>query len=397
MGGGLMGSSDAQGAERRALSVMQQEKAQLEMQLRMVEESVKRAKSGDAAPVGALPMDTMVDVRLVSNEESRKCELCVRTNNETLIKSVIVFCVDSGVFESESLLHCPQQMSQQTVVPINSLKDVAAELVVKVVVGARGSSSHFHVFQHTVQLPRFAMYLECDPRSDLPVPESSVSFNLPEHASRVATWIEQAFNVGGAVRTQDGCMTVAFMSLRDGFPLWIRMTPENGGRVEIQCDSIDLAADVVQDMCTSLQVSELESEANFPVAMELFQETLQNVDEYNAQRVRLTAEMADCSNQVKSLVIRAEDARIVNNFAHMKRNYAELFTLNQQLLGEYTKRSGNHQALLACLKEVNMMIQKAARLRTGRAKSRVVSACRKAIKANNVQALFFIIKHGRQP
>jgi hypothetical protein len=35
------------------------------------------------------------------------------------------------------------------------------------------------------------------------------------------------------------------------------------------------------------------------------------VDEYNVTRLRLTAEMADSSNLVKSLVIKAEDARIL--------------------------------------------------------------------------------------
>ena len=42
------------------------------------------------------------------------------------------------------------------------------------------------------------------------------------------------------------------------------------------------------------------------------------------------------------------------------------------------------------------MIQKAARLRVGVPKSRVVSACRAAIKANNIHSLFKIIKTGAE-
>jgi Bardet-Biedl syndrome 2 protein len=80
----------------------------------------------------------------------------------------------------------------------------------------------------------------------------------------------------------------------------------------------------------------------------------------------------------------------------MRRYYSELFTLNNQLLGEYTKRSTNHQALLDALKEVNNIIQLAARLRFGNAKSTVVSACRKAIKNNNIHALFYIVKTGKE-
>lgn len=38
--------------------------------------------------------------------------------------------------------------------------------------------------------------------------------------------------------------------------------------------------------------------------------------------------------------------------------------------------------------QVNQMIQRAAKLRVGQAKTRVVNSCRAAIKANNLQALF---------
>jgi len=46
------------------------------------------------------------------------------------------------------------------------------------------------------------------------------------------------------------------------------------------------------------------------------------------------------------------------------------------------------------LKEVNHMIQKAAKLRVGPSKPQIVAACRAAIKANNIQTLFKVIKTG---
>ena len=46
------------------------------------------------------------------------------------------------------------------------------------------------------------------------------------------------------------------------------------------------------------------------------------VDEFNATRLKLTAEMADTSNVVKTRVIKAEDARILNEMKLMKRMYA---------------------------------------------------------------------------
>jgi Bardet-Biedl syndrome 2 protein len=61
-----------------------------------------------------------------------------------------------------------------------------------------------------------------------------------------------------------------------------------------------------------LQIEELESVAYFPSELKRFEEALTKVNDLNAVRVKLTAEMADSSNFVKALVIKAEDARILS-------------------------------------------------------------------------------------
>merc|ERR1719162_2963204 len=119
------------------------------------------------------------------------------------------------------------------------------------------------------------------------------------------------------------------------------------------------AGEVLQDLCTFLQISELESVAEFPAEMEAFRAVLLRVDDYNAARIKMSAEMADSSNLAKTLVIKAEDARILEDIKSMRRAYAELYNQNAGLLGEYNKRANNHEQLLAALKEVNQMIQKA--------------------------------------
>jgi hypothetical protein len=65
----------------------------------------------------------------------------------------------------------------------------------------------------------------------------------------------------------------------------------------------------------------------------------------------------DSSNLVKTYVIKAEDARILGDMKSMRRMYTELFTLNNQLIGEFEIRSKNHQALLDALKQVNHMVR----------------------------------------
>ena len=47
----------------------------------------------------------------------------------------------------------------------------------------------------------------------------------------------------------------------------------------------------------------------------------------------------------------------------MKKGYMELYDLNRDLINGYKIRSNNHQELLNCLKQVNVMIQRAGKLR----------------------------------
>lgn len=59
---------------------------------------------------------------------------------------------------------------------------------------------------------------------------------------------------------------------------------------------------------------------------------------------------------------------MLGNMTLMRRTYTDLYHQNQELLGEYQKRSLNHEQLLEALKVVNSMIQKAAKLRNGKFK-----------------------------
>lgn len=96
-------------------------------------------------------------------------------------------------------------------------------------------------------------------------------------------------------------------------------------------------------------------------------------------------------------MIRAEDARLMPDMDTMRRSYTDLNSLNAQLISGYNIRAQNHENLLRSLKEVNQMIQKAANLRFGKYKSRVITDCRAAVKVNNMDSLFRIVKQGYDP
>ena len=274
-------------------------------------------------------------------------------------------------------------------------------------------------------------------------------FYLNERVDRVHQWAMQAFlGLGdgktGALRGGTKKLELDLLSLRTGDICQIDMVQEStGNKVTVYCNSMEVVGDVVQDLCRSLSMSLLESTANFPRDFHNFQEILEKVEKHKQLRGRMTADMADMSHSIKSLVIRAEDSRVLCDwnvslfffpflvrvcgvgqqvlfhccfivvdfllffiflifspaFSHlflqrMKGSYQELQQMNEELIGEYMKRATNHDQLMKSLKGLNDMIQRASNLRYGSAKTSVIKACRKAIKKNNMRGLMHIISQG---
>ena len=138
----------------------------------------------------------------------------------------------------------------------------------------------------------------------------------------------------------------------------------------------------------------MDAEADFPEDLIAFEDVIKQVEEMNNARIRLAADMADDSQRVKALIVRAEDCRLMHDMEAMRRAYTELYALNNQLSLGYNIRASNHTSLLSALKEVNQMIQRAANLRIGKAKSSIIADCRAAVKASNFPSLSKIIRFG---
>uniref|UniRef100_K3WPT3 Bardet-Biedl syndrome 2 protein homolog n=1 Tax=Globisporangium ultimum (strain ATCC 200006 / CBS 805.95 / DAOM BR144) TaxID=431595 RepID=K3WPT3_GLOUD len=380
--------------EEKEVAKLSKYKAGLQLELKSLEAITLGSSSANknAKTTGLrIKAGTKIHIKSTATKASPSFELEVSTENESVIKMITIYEYDVGIFEGESLVIRPPSMVSAVTIPLQLTKYVPAKMDFKVLVGSRGNNTSFHVFEAVYKLPKFAMFLHL-PSAPESEPRGNVRFKTPVKTQLMCSWIEQSFTLN-APCPDNSTIDLYFKSFKDGSPLCIFFTPTE---TVIRTDDMDLAAELVQDMCTHLEWCELESTADFPRQMDDLKHLLVRVDECNSIRLKLTGEMADDSNQVKNLIIRAEDARILNDMSRMRRYYSELFTLNNQLLGEYTKRSTNHQALLDALKEVNSMIQLAARLRFGNAKQTVVAACRKAIKNNNIHALFYIVKTGKE-
>uniref|UniRef100_A0A671VJK9 BBSome complex member BBS2 n=1 Tax=Sparus aurata TaxID=8175 RepID=A0A671VJK9_SPAAU len=336
--GNLMDTS----SEQDLIRELSQRRQNLLLELRNYEENAK--VHAPIIGVGVIPantqLQTALSVRPATEAQKAHVELSISTPNETIIRAVLIFA--EGIFEGESHVVHPsaQNLSGCVRVPIVPPKDIPVDLHIKAFVGGK-ISTQFHVFEITRQLPRFSMY-DIAVDSSVAPPSGRVAFSINDRPQRVVMWLNQNFLLPEGVDSPD----VTFTSLRGGGLLSISMA-SNG-----------------------------------------------QVDEFHSVHQKLTAAMADHSNYIRNMLVQAEDARLMGDMITMKKRYRELYDLNRDLINEYKIRSNNHNALLACLKSVNQAIQRAGRLRVGKPKNQVISACRDAIKSNNVNALFRVMRAG---
>uniref|UniRef100_A0A8C7BAP2 Bardet-Biedl syndrome 2 protein homolog n=1 Tax=Neovison vison TaxID=452646 RepID=A0A8C7BAP2_NEOVI len=348
MRGNLMDTS----VEQDLIRELSQKKQNLLLELRNYEENAKAELSSPQSeadgPRGIIPantkLHTALSVSLGHETQAAHAELCISTSNDTIIRAVLIFA--EGIFLGESHVVHPSihNLSSSIRIPITPPKDVPVDLHLKTFVGYR-SSTQFHVFELTRQLPRFSMYALTSP-DPTREPLSYVNFVIAERAQRVVIWLSQNFLLPEDTNIQNAPFQVCFTSLRNGGQLYIK---------------IKLSGEV---------------------------------DEYHSVHQKLSAEMADNSNLIRSLLVRAEDARLMRDMKTMKNRYMELYDLNKDLLNGYKIRCNNHTELLGNLKAVNQAIQRAGRLRVGKPKNQVITACRDAIRSNNVNTLFRIMRVG---
>lgn len=388
MKGNLMDAS----VEQDLIRELSQRKQNLILELRNYEENAKALPglSEGESKMGVIPantqLQTALSVRRASESQRAHIELNISTPNDTIIRAVLIFA--EGIFEGESHVVHPsaQNLSGCVRVPIIPPKDIPVDLHIKAFVGGK-TSTQFHVFEITRQLPRFSMYdLNVEPSA--PEPTGKVTFSINDRPQRVVMWLNQNFLLPEGIDTPD----VTFSALRGGGLL--RISLQTSGEITLRTDDIDLAGDLVQSLASFLAIQDLQAESDFPVYFKELRATLTEVDEFHSVHQKLTAAMADHSNYIRNMLVQAEDARLMGDWRNMKKRYIELYDLNRDLVNEYKIRSNNHNALLARLKSVNQAIQRAGRLRVGKPKSQVIAACRDAIKNNNINALFKIMRAG---
>jgi len=376
------------------VEALKAKKMALQLEAMGFERNLKDAKS-KTREAGLVPEDTAINMSLEANQSSGKVDIVFTVSSNTLIKLAIV--------QSKTLIPNGGIMVKKYSKPRSEIRipldchnfNAKSSVVVTCVVGFM-SSFQDHVFRDEYVLPQFSYMVQQKDTSHLEKPNSCVKFQMDERAKSITQWINSEFGVE-LDNVPRASFATWFKSVADNGILVIEYSEgdsDTKGTMKLRTKNMELAGRLVQSLAGTFDIKELASVAEFPEEMKAFQQTMELVEECNVTRLKLQADIADSSNLVKALAIKAEDARLLNNMDAMKRVYAQLYELNLELIGEYKKRANNHAELLRHLKVVNTMIQKSSNLRIGKYKSQVVLECRKAIKSNNIHALVDIFRLG---
>uniref|UniRef100_A0A0N5AER1 Bardet-Biedl syndrome 2 protein homolog n=1 Tax=Syphacia muris TaxID=451379 RepID=A0A0N5AER1_9BILA len=336
--------------------------------------------------------DTTVDAKMKVNCQMVPpgVELKISISNDAIIRAVVIF--GEGIFEGEShIVHVTSNFSQEVCIILTPEKDVAVLLLIKVFVGYP-ESKQLHIFEISRLLPKFSMYATCS--ENAPKPIGYTTFQISEKPNRLALWINENFLLTDEFicNGNSNKLSVNFYSIRLKQMIVIEMDVD--GTITIRCNDMEVVGNIIQSIAGYFDINTLASRANFPTEMKTLNDLTENLNEMYSLQDQLSASMAERISLVKELLVRAEDARNIQQTNMMKRYYVKLQMTNQGIMTEHKVRCNNYDQLLHDLRLLNNTIEKSARLRVGDPARKIISLCREAISNENFEMLSKIMFFG---
>ena len=373
----------------QSIRELRQQKEELQQELLAYDKHSMLSTSGMAPKRQRQPN---VVLSIVQNGNAGQLELHMSAEDACDIRAVSIWA--EGLFpEGDSHFESFEAPGSSQTVPLRPKRNQPLTMKLKVIVGFR-NSTQLQVITKELNLPKFISYTPTVAMYNHERPKSRVTFPMNCTANNLVSWANESFSCPelqtSGLKSADGRLSFAHI-----FDKTAIVIEKGADDISVYTESMEVAGDVFQDLCAFFGINELESTVIFEDEMAGFRTVLEQVEEYNMTRLKLVAEVADSSNLLKSQIIKAEDSRMLSDMHGMRKAYQSLYGVNRDLLAEHAKRSSNHKALLEALKDVNSMIQKAARLRMGTAKTQFVTSCRQMLKTNNIHSLLQIMQTGR--
>ena len=115
-----------------------------------------------------------------------------------------------------------------------------------------------------------------------------------------------------------GKIDLYFKSARDKSILRINFDYNNGFKLIIQHDRMEIVGEIVQDMCAFMGIKDFASEADFPQEMDNFKQSLEAIQSLSDNSVSHVTNLTDDVTNLKVFMVQVEDARSVDNMELMR-------------------------------------------------------------------------------
>ncbi|XP_065174778.1 Bardet-Biedl syndrome 2 protein homolog [Sycon ciliatum] len=310
----------------------------------------------------------------------------------TLIKSVVLFA--EGLFENEShQIYLPREvMSKSVHVPMTPSKDISMDIQIRVMVGTM-FSEQFHMFELRKVLPMFSFLVPQSVEDDeVPLTASGMMFQMPMLVpGDLSRWLGEDFFMTAEYWKDPHIKHIRVRSLRHrGRTLTLEV--HHQAMVYVFTEDIELAGDVLQSFSQFLHAKDVNTQSYFPTYEEYIVALAKKVNEQDKAFSRLRAELADHSNLIRGLVVRAEDSRINRDMTGVRHTYKSLYEFNLDLVHGHVIRMTTHDQLTELQRQLNHALQVYGRLKLGKYKGEVITEAKKCLDGNNHSRLVSILR-----
>lgn len=128
-------------------------------------------------------------------------------------------------------------------------------------------------------------------------------------------------------------------------------------------DEIELAGNVLQDICSFFQLNDIDTSTTYPELVDELNTLTNNIERLDSVRNQFNINMVEIITFIKDIFVRAEDNRLLDNMQAFKEYFMRINMRNLELLDEFEKRSIKFEELLNSLKRVNSLIQNFSNLK----------------------------------
>ena len=260
--------------------------------------------------------------------------------------------------------------------------------------GQISSSTSFHVHRGLCAPKKYVTHMPCEQAPS--IPSGSVRFSLGLDMDAAISCIRQLFDIVGYPVMRNGDMTLSWVCTTTRKPLVLNMQKVQGGlQVIVLTDNLGLAGDVVQDMARHARVEDLDAHVEFIPEFQELETVIATVRAQGAEQVNLRSQTADSTRLISSLVMKAEDYRLLDHIALMTTSLSDMVRLNEDLIREHTIAVENYKSLMGGLRKVNTLLQRVSRCRAGQPKQSTIANFRAAMKSGSGRELVRILSTGK--